>query len=97
MKRSIASSVNAYQDFYENCFFTSTITDWANQTWAIVAPWAFIVKQKLLKFVRPFPNDVFNRHNFIGIKLFLRLQFELSNLCKPNFKQAFKGFYFTVA
>ena len=43
-----------------------------------------------LKFIRPFPNSVFNCHNCKGIKYLTRLRLGLSHLREHKFKNGFQ-------
>ena len=50
----------------------------------------FFCKSKILKFIWPKPNSIYNCHNPKGIRLITRLCLELSHLCKHKFKHSFQ-------
>ena len=54
-------------------------------------------KKKLLKFIRPSPNSVFNYHNYKRIKYLTRLRLALSHLCEHKFKQFSRVHFVYVA
>ena len=45
---------------------------------------------KMIKFIRPSPKKIFQRHNPKGIKLVTRLKLGLSHLWEPRFKHSFQ-------
>ena len=46
-------------------------------------------EKKLLNFIRPYANSVFDIHNLLGIKLLIRLRLSLSHLHEHKFKHCF--------
>ena len=46
-------------------------------------------KKKLLNFIRPYANSIFNIHNSLGIKLLTRLILGLSHLHEHKFRHCF--------
>ena len=50
-----------------------------------------VIKNSIMKFIRPAPNSVFDCENHRGIKLITRLRAGLSHLCDQKFKVSFQG------
>ena len=63
--------------FYNNFYFPRII----HKTCFVVLP----------KFLRPFPDSVFECHNPQGIKFLTRLHLSLSHLCEHKFKHSFQN------
>ena len=49
-----------------------------------------VFKKRILKFIRPSPNSVFECHNPKGIKLLSRIRLGLSHLREHKFKHSFQ-------
>ena len=78
-------------NFFKNSIFPSTGIEWNKldpNLRSAASLSAF--KKNLLKFIRPYPNSVFNYHNYKGIKYLTRLHFGLSHLREHKFKHSFQ-------
>ena len=49
-----------------------------------------VFKKALLKFMRPYPSQVYGIHNFVGIKFLTRLRLGLSHLREHKFRHDFR-------
>ena len=80
--------LNTTHNFFKNSFFPSTIIEWNNLDPHLTKPENFSVfKSKILKFIRPSPNSVYNCHNPRGIT---RLRLGLSHFREHKFKHDFQ-------
>ena len=62
-------SIFVKHDYFKNSFFPSTITEWNKLDCYIKNSDSFaIFKKRILEFIRPKPNSIFNIHNPLGIK-----------------------------
>ena len=61
-------------NFFKNSFFPATIIEWNNLDPTLLSSKFFVdFKNRILKFIRPSPSNVFNCNNHKGIKLITRL------------------------
>ena len=68
-------------NFFKNTFFPSTILEWNKLDPSLRNSSSYnVFKNSILKFIRPFPNKIFQCHNAKGIKLVTRLRLGLSRL-----------------
>ena len=68
-------------NFFKNTFFPSTILEWNKLDPSLRNSASYnVFKNSILKFIRPFPNKIFQCHNAKGIKLVTRLRLGLSRL-----------------
>ena len=78
-------------NLFKNSFFPSTIIEWNNLGPNLRNSDTYgIFKNAILKFIRPSPNSVFDRHNPHRIKFLTRLRFGLSHLREHKFKYSFQ-------
>ena len=78
-------------NFFKNSFFPSTIIEWNNLDPTIRNSKSFVdFKKNILKFIRPFPRNVFNCNNHKGIRLITRLRVRMSHLCEHKFEHNFQ-------
>ena len=83
--------IKTKHNFFKNSFFPSAIIEWNNLDPNLRNSNSISVfKEKILNFIRPSPNSVFDIRNPKGIKLITRLRLDLSHLRKHKFKQVFK-------
>ena len=81
--------MNVKHNFFKNTFFPSTIIEWNKLDPEIRNSASFhSFKERILKFIRPAPNSIFQCHNPKGIKYLTRLRVNLSNLRDHKFKQS---------
>ena len=71
-------------NFSKNIFFRPLLLNETSTTSLSV------FKRNLLKFISPFPNNVFNCHNCKGIKYLTRLRLGISHLREHKFKPSFQ-------
>ena len=84
-------AINVKHDFFKNTFFPSTIIEWNKLDWKIKKSESIeTFKKRILSFIRPSPNTVFNCRNLRGIKLLPRLRLGLSHLIEYKFKYSFQ-------
>ena len=77
--------------FSKILFFSSVIIEWNNLDPNLRNSRSISVfKEKILNFIRPSPNSVFDIHNPKGIKLITRLRLGLSHLREHKFKHSFQ-------
>ena len=85
--------IKTKHNFFKNYFFPSAIIEWNNLDPNLRNSNSISVfKEKILNFIRPSPNSVFDICNTKGIKLITRFPLGLSHLREhkfniPNFKQ----------
>ena len=85
------SSFFAKHDYFKNSFFTSTITEWNKLDCYIRNAESFkVFKKRLLTFIRPMPNSIYNIHNPLGVKYLTRLRIGFSHLKEHKFKHNFQ-------
>ena len=73
-------------------FFLSTIIKWNNLDPTLWNSKSFVVFKKItLKFIRPFPSNVFNCNNYEGIRFITRLHIGMSLLYEHKFKHNFQN------
>ena len=85
------SQIRKKLNFFKNCFFPSTINEWNNLDWNIRNSESVgFFKSKILKFLRPKPNSIYNCYNPKGIILITRLRLGLSHLREHKFKHSFQ-------
>ena len=81
---------NVKHVFFKSLFFPSNVIEWNNLDKGITSSESFtLLKKSILQFIRPTPNQTFNCHNPIGIKLITRLRLDLSHLRVHKFKHNF--------
>ena len=78
--------------FFNIPFFPSTIIECNNLDLTLPNSKSFVVfKNSILKFIRPFPSNVFNCDNHKGITLTTRLRVGLSHLREHKLNHNFQG------
>ena len=78
-------------DCFKYSFFPSTLRDWFNLDENIKNSESIsIFKNRLLSFIRPVQNSVFNIFDPKGLKLLTRLRLEFSNLNEHRFRHNFE-------
>ena len=81
----------ARQKFFKKFFFPSTIIQWNDLDPTIPNSKSFAVfKKSILKFIIPYPSNVFNCINHKGIRLITRLHVGMSHLREHKFKHNFQ-------
>ena len=79
-------------DYFKNSFFPSAITEWNKLDCYISNADSFeVFKKRLLSFIRPMPNSIYNIHNPLGVKYLTRLRIGFSHLKEHKFKYNFQG------
>ena len=69
------SPIKVKHDYFKNSFFPSAILEWNKLDLNIRNSTSLnAFKKKLLNFIRPCANSIFNIHNLLGIKLITRLR-----------------------
>ena len=84
-------TIKVKHDYFKNSFFPSAISEWNKLDLNIrnsASLHAF--KKKLLNFIRPCANSIFDIHNPLGIKLLTRLRLGLSALHEHKFRHCFQ-------
>ena len=80
--------IKTKHNFFKNSFFPSAIIEWNNLDPNLRNSNSISVfKEKILNFIQPSPNSVFDIRNPKGIKLITRLRLGLSHLREYKFKQ----------
>ena len=84
-------AIKVRHDYFKNSFFPSAISEW-NKLDLNIRNSASLnaFKKKLLNFIRPCANSIFNIHNPLEIKLLTRLRLGLSPLHKHKFGHCFQ-------
>ena len=78
-------------NFFKNYFFPSAIIEWNNLDPNLRNSKSISVfKEKILDFIWPSPNSVFDIRNPKGIKLITRLRLGLSHFREHKFKHSFQ-------
>ena len=81
----------AKHDYFKNSFFPSAITEWNKLDCYIRSADSFkVFKKRLLSFIRPMPNSIYNIHNPLGVKYLTRLRIGFSHLKEHKFKHNFQ-------
>ena len=79
-------------DYFKYYFFPSTLRDWFNLDDNIRSSESISVfKKRLLAFIRPVENSVFNIFEPNGLKLLTRLRLGLSHLNEHRFRHNFEN------
>ena len=82
---------NIKHNFFKNSFFPSVIAEWNKLDSDIRNLNSLsLFKSRILKFIRPNPNSIFNCHNPKAIKYLSRIKLGLSHLRKHIFKHSFQ-------
>ena len=78
-------------DYFKNPFFPSAIWEW-NKLDLNIRKSANLntFRNKLLNFIRPCANSIFDTHNLFGIKLLTRLHLDLIHLHEHKFRRSFQ-------
>ena len=86
------SPIKVRHDYFKNSFFPSAITEW-NKLDLNIRNSASLntFKKKLLNFIQPCANSIFDIHNPPGIKLVTRLHRGLSRLHEHKFRHCFQN------
>ena len=82
---------NIKHNFFKNSFFPSVIAEWKkldSDIWNLNS--LSLLKSRILKFIRPNPNSIFNCHNPKAIKYLSRIRFGLSHLSEHKYKHSFQ-------
>ena len=83
--------IKTKHNFLKNYFFPSAIIEWNKIDPNLRNSKSISVfKEKMLNFIRPSPNSVFDIRNPKGIKLITRLRLGLSHLREHKFKHSFQ-------
>ena len=83
--------IKTKHNFLKNYFFPSAIIEWNKIDSNLRNSKSISVfKEKILNFIRPSPNSVFDIRNPKGIKLITRLRLGLSHLREHKFKHSFQ-------
>ena len=84
-------SISVKHDYFKNSFFPSAITEWNKLDCYIKNSDSFaIFKKRILEFIRPKPNSIFNIHNPLGIEYLTRLRVGFSHLKEHKFRHKFQ-------
>ena len=85
------TAIKVRHDYFKNSFFPSAITEW-NKLDLNIRNSASLntFKKKLLNFIRPCANSIFDIHNPLGIKLLTRLRLGLSHLHEHKIRHCFQ-------
>ena len=83
--------IKVRHDYFKNSFFPSAITEW-NKLDLNIGNSASLntFKKKLLNFIRPCANSIFDIHNPLGFKLLTRLRLGLSHLHEHKSRHRFQ-------
>ena len=83
--------IKVRHDYFKNSFFPSAITEW-NKLDLNIRNSASLntFKKKLLNFIQPCVNSIFDIHIPLGIKLLRRLHLGFSHLHQHKFRQCFQ-------
>ena len=84
--------IKANHSFFKNNFFPSTIIEWNKLDSNIhCSPSYKLFRKRILEFIRPQPNSIFNVPNSLGLTYLTRLRVGLSHLCEHKFHHNFRG------
>ena len=82
----------AKHDYFKNSFFPSATTEWNKLDCYIRnADSLEVFKKRLLSFIKPLPNSIYNIHNPFGVKYLTRLRIRFSHLKGHKFKHNFQN------
>ena len=82
---------NVKHNFFKNSFFPSVIAEWNKLDSDIRNLNSLsLFKSRILKFIRPNPNNIFNCHNPKAIKYLSSIRLGLSHLREHKFKHGFQ-------
>ena len=82
---------NIKHNFFKNSFFPSVIAEWNKLDSDIRNLNSLsLFKSRILKFIRPNPNSIFNCHNPKAIKYLSRIRLGLSHFRERKFKHSFQ-------
>ena len=82
---------NIKHNFFKNSFFPSVIAEWNKLDSDIRNLNSLsLFKSRILKFIRPNPNSIFNCQNPKAIKYLSRIRLSLSHLREHKFKHSFR-------
>ena len=85
--------VNVKHEFFKTTFFPSVIIEWNKLDSYIRDSKSFqIFKKRILTYIRPKPNAIFNIHNPLGIKYLTMLRIDVSHLREHKFRHNFQDF-----
>ena len=94
---NIYQSIIAEQIVLSIHFFPCTLNDWFNQDDSIRNSESISTfKSKLLSFIRPVQNNIFNIFDFQRLKLLTRLRLGFSHLNEYRFRQNNIAFIWTL-
>ena len=83
--------LNIKHNFFKNSIFPSVIAEWNKLDSDIRNLNSLsLFKSRILKFIRPNPNSIFNCHNPKAIKYLSRIRLGLSHLREHKFKHSFQ-------
>ena len=79
-------------EYFKNTFFPSAVLEWNKLDSFIRNSETFMLfkKKRILEFIRPKANSIFNIHNPTGIKYLTRLRLGFSHLKEHKFKHNFQ-------
>ena len=83
--------IKVRHDYFKDSFSPSAISEW-NKLYINIRNSASLntFKKKLLNFIQPCANSIFDIHNSLGIKLLTRLPLGLSHLHEHKFRYCFQ-------
>ena len=85
------STFHCRTDCFKNSFFPSTLSDWFNLDITIRNSESIAVfKSRLLSFILPIANNVYNIFDPVGLKLLTRLRIGFSDLNEHRFRHNFQ-------
>ena len=88
---NLLPSFKTKHEYFRNSFFPSIIAEWNNVDENIKKSLTLnIFKSKILKFIRPIANNIYNCNNPYGLKLLTRLRLGLSHLREHKFRHSFQ-------
>ena len=85
-----SGNINSFfltNDYFKNCFFACVIAD-SGYTSKADSFEAF--KKRILSFIRPMPDSIYNIHNPLGVKYLTRLRITFSHLKEHKLKHHFQ-------
>ena len=83
--------IKANQSFFKNTFFPSTVIEWNKSDLNICcSPSYKLFRKRILEFIRPQPNSIFNVPNSLGLIYLNRLRVGLSHLREHIFRHYFR-------
>ena len=84
-------SFNCRTECFKNSFFPSTLSDWFNLDISVRKLESIdVFKSRLLSFIRPIENNVYNIFDPVGLKFLTRLRLGFSHLNKHRFQHNFQ-------